>query len=86
MIAPKSPAPFSSNVRIRLIVDGRILSVAKLGPERLMLKTPENLPPCTGEVVLSVDQEESRWLVRLPDGISADSPFVRTEQLSKPAA
>ncbi len=60
----------------------RVLSVGEMGPERLTLKDPVNLPVCVGEVALFVDGQERRWPVRLPDGASESSPFVRAERVN----
>jgi hypothetical protein len=59
----------SADVRIHLRVNGSLLPVAHLGPEFLVLRTPIDSPPCGGEITLSIDGHESRWFVRLPNGI-----------------
>ncbi|MBC7821709.1 MAG: hypothetical protein IAG10_32895 [Planctomycetaceae bacterium] len=81
MIAPK-PGTFSSEVDLQMIVGNQTLSVSKIGPERLTLEQPTFLPPCEAEVVLTVDGQTSRWTVRLPDGASAESRQVKTEQVA----
>lgn len=83
MIAPKTVASHSASVDIQLFVDGQRLSVGKMGPDRIMLTSALNLPACEGELALSVDGNERRWPVRLPEGASESSPFVRVEQLAR---
>lgn len=81
MIAPK-PGMFSAEVDIQMIVGDQVLSVSKIGPERLTLESAVSLPPCEADVVLTVDGQSSRWTVRLPEGASAESRQVKTEQLA----
>ena len=81
MIAPK-PGVFSSDVDIQMIVGDEVLSVSKIGPELLTLKSAVSLPPCDAEVVLTVDGQISRWTVRLPEGASSESRQVKTVQLA----
>ena len=50
--------------------------MAQLGPGFLLLDAPNNHPPGLASIVLRVDQNEERWNVHLPDGISADSQRV----------
>ena len=73
---------FSSELDIQMIVSGHALSVSQIGPELLTLETAVALPPCEADVVLTVDGQSSRWTVRLPEGASANSRQVKTEQLA----
>jgi hypothetical protein len=61
----------SADVRMALLVNGLSLPIAELGDDFLMLKTPAEHPPSIATMVLQVDDNERRWQVRLPDGISA---------------
>ena len=61
---------------MRLIVDGASISVTHMGPDFLFIESPIDHPPTEASVVLQVDQNERRWNVRLPDGISARSKRV----------
>ena len=65
---------YSADVRIHLNVNGYVLRVGQLGPDFVILRDPPNHPPSKGEIVLSIDGEESRWIVHLPNGIIADQP------------
>lgn len=62
---------------MRLLVNGCSLEIAQMGPDFLLLQSPVNHPPSEVCVVLRVDQSESQWKVRLPEGISAASNRVR---------
>lgn len=72
----------SSEVRLHLLVGDRQFELASIGPERIRLRAPVELPPCEAEVVMQVDTQEHRWAIILPDGVSAGSREART----KPAA
>lgn len=58
---------------MQLLVNGSTLAVVQMGPNFVFLDKPINHPPAEASLVLRVDDNESRWPVRLPDGISADS-------------
>ena len=66
----------SADVRITLLLNGDSIPVAQLGPGFLLLDAPTDHPPGNASIVLRVDQSESRWAVRLPKGISANSKRV----------
>jgi hypothetical protein len=61
----------SADVRIHLHVHGQILSVAQLGPDFLILRTPADHPPADAQISMSIDGDERRWHVSLPAGIEA---------------
>jgi hypothetical protein len=69
----------SANVEIHLLLNGRSIPVAQLGPDFLLLDRPADHPPCEASIILRVDESEERWTVRLPNGISADSERVLIE-------
>ena len=60
---------YSAFVRLRLVLGDRTLELASIGPERIRLREPAELPPCDAQVVMNVDDFERRWPVYLPDGI-----------------
>ena len=62
---------YSADVRIHLNVNGYVLPVAQLGPDFLTLRSVTEHPPTKEEIVMSVDGNERRWNVFLPEGISA---------------
>ena len=61
----------STHVEMHLLLDGLSLPVAQLGPDFLFLKTPLDHPPGEGTLVVRADENERRWPVRLPEGLSA---------------
>jgi hypothetical protein len=61
----------SANVVMALLLNGQSLPIAQMGPDFLLLDSPIEHPPAIADVVLSVDGEEERWTVRLPEGIQA---------------
>jgi len=67
---------YSADVKMRLLLGGISIPVAQLGPDFLLLDAANNHPPGEGSLVLSVDQVERSWSVRLPNGITAGSKRV----------
>ena len=57
----------STEVRIALTVNGRVLPVAQLGPDFIELRTPIDHPPTAGQIELSIDGFRKHWAVELPD-------------------
>jgi len=47
-----------------------------MGRDFVRLESPIQYPPGEATILLRVDDSESRWKVRLPNGISADSERV----------
>jgi hypothetical protein len=74
---------YSSNVTARLLVAGKVYEVWKAGPDSIFLRTPVDLPPCDGEVVITVDGCEARHRVHLPGGASVAERRVVTVDLSR---
>ena len=66
----KSPG-HSADVRMELRFNGHVLPIAQMGPDFLIIINPIDHPPTEAEITLSIDGDESRWLVRLEDGLSA---------------
>jgi hypothetical protein len=61
---------------MRLLVHGDSIRIVQMGPDFLLVEAPSNHPPGVASVVLQVDESESRWDVRLPDGISTESERI----------
>lgn len=59
-----------------LRLGAKVLSIAQMGPEFLLLSDPVECPPCSGQIWLSIDGRERTWEVRLPKGITAASRRV----------
>jgi len=62
----------SADVRIRLSVNGLELPVAQLGPDFLILRKSTSYPPAQAEISMSVDGDEERWKIDLPEGITPE--------------
>ena len=62
---------------MRLLINGLSLPVAQMGPDFVLLDAPANHGPTAAILVLEVDQNERRWHVRLPDGMSAENHRVQ---------
>jgi hypothetical protein len=62
---------YSARVEIHLILNGESLNVGQLGPEHCMLREPREFPPSPAEIVLIVDDEETRLPVFLKNGGTA---------------
>lgn len=75
----------SADVRIGLAVNGHVFSVAKLGPDFVVLRNPIPHPPAEAELSLSIDGQEERWRVELIDGIVAGGGDTRFRSLAEHA-
>jgi hypothetical protein len=76
MIAEQSYGAHSAHVKMRLIVNGTCIRITHMGPDFLLVESPTEHPPCDASILLRVDDSESQWQVRLPEGISKDSKRV----------
>ena len=61
---------------MKLLVNGSSLPVAQMGPDFLLVTETIDHPPADASIILQVDENERRWDVRLPDGISLRSNRV----------
>ena len=66
-----SSLAYSANVKMQLNVNGLVLPIGQLGPGFLILRNAPDYPPVKAEIEMWIDDDESRWSVYLPDGISA---------------
>ncbi len=66
----------SSLVQIRLEVNGHVLRVAQVGEDSLILREPCQLPSSMGKIVITVDGQESEYLIFLHRGIAPESRVV----------
>ncbi len=67
----------SADVTIELRFNGFVIPVAQLGPDFLILDDPVDQPSGEAEIMLRVDDDEQRWPVFLPDGLSRDRRTIR---------
>jgi hypothetical protein len=70
-------ASHSADVQMHLSVNGHTLTIGHLGPDYVVVDAPIDYPPSDAEISLSVDGKESRWTVRLIDGLSASQARSR---------
>ena len=61
---------------MRLMVGGAVIRITHMGPDFLLIESPADVPPCEASIVLRVDDSQSEWKVRLPEGISGNSKRV----------
>ena len=76
MIAEQNYGAHSAQVEMRLIVNGTSIGITHMGRDFVFVELPAEYPPGEASILLRVDESESRWNVRLPDGISAGSKRV----------
>ncbi len=57
-------------------INGTSIRITHMGPDFVLVESPTDHPPGDGFLFLRVDDSESQWQVRLPDGISAGSKRV----------
>jgi hypothetical protein len=68
---------YSADVRMELRLQDRVLSIAQLGPDFLILEEPVEHPPAQAEILVSIDGRERRWMVYLPDGLTVGARETR---------
>jgi len=78
MSAKPNKLGYSADVRMQLNVNGFVLPIGQLGPDFIILRNPTDHPPTEAEIVMSIDGEERRWHVHLPEGISPERPRTKT--------
>jgi hypothetical protein len=64
----------SADVKMHLELRHATLSVAQLGPDFLILRTPVEQEPADAVLFFSIDGKERRRDIHLPEGISAARP------------
>ena len=67
---------YSSTIRGWLLVNGRRLALAQVGPEHCVVRRSVAISPIEAELVIEIDGDERRSRVFLHDGMSADSKHV----------
>jgi hypothetical protein len=66
--APTIQSGYSADVQLRLAVGRNVFPLASIGPSDMELREARELPPSDAEIILSVDGNETRWRVYLPNG------------------
>lgn len=72
----------SADIQLHLAVGQMLVPVAKLGPNRCVLRKPTVLPHGPAELVVRVDEREERWPVFLPRGAAATTSHVEISRAS----
>jgi len=58
----------SANVTAVLVLDGERIPLSKIGPHRIYLVEPRDLPRCRGIIRTTIDGEQHEWNVELTSG------------------
>lgn len=67
---------------MHLSINGHLLKIGQLGPEFVIIENPIDHPPGEAEILMSVDGADSRWRVRLTNGIAAGEPRAGISELA----
>ena len=81
MAPPDYKNGHSAEVSIRLLLNGRSLPIAQLGPDFLILEQALEHPPSHAAISLVIDGHEDRLPVWLPQGLSVDKVEVRLSKI-----
>jgi hypothetical protein len=77
MAAMASPgAGYSAEVKLTLIIDDLRIEIAAAGPRRFTARHPINLPPCSAQLEMVVDDQIELLPVILPSGMKSDRPTI----------
>ena len=88
MAAPtlKSQQGHSAQVRMELRLNGRVLPIAQMGPDFLVMKQAIDHPAAVGEISLRIDDSERNWPVHLVEGISTERRKTKIAPVPPPQA
>jgi hypothetical protein len=78
MIHSANNKPCSATVNLTLHAFGLDHELAKVGRNRIVLRSAIELPPCNAILSISIDGHTTQQSVRLPHGASVDSPIITT--------
>jgi hypothetical protein len=76
MIAQQTYGAHSAEVEMRLILNGKSVSIRHMGSYFVLIDPVEDHPPGEAIILVRIDQAERRWTVRPPNGISSKSNRV----------
>jgi hypothetical protein len=76
MKAEQNYGAHSALVKMQLVLQDISLRITHLGPDYALLESPPDYPPCEASISMRVDDSQTEWRVRLPDGISRSSKRV----------
>lgn len=66
---------------MHLVLNGTALPISHLGPDYLRLRESAKFPPCDAQIVLVIDGHESRWPIRLPEGLQPGQRRIVVEKV-----
>ena len=69
-------APFSARTTLTLSTGGREIAVSEIGPGFLSLCEPSELVPGPATVCGTVNGQEHRWSVVIPDGLDPNETEI----------
>ena len=75
----------SAIVKMQLRFNRTSIPIAKMGPDYIVVHSASDYPPCEATIEMRVDDIQSRWNVRLPNGISVGSKRVALGAPMSPA-
>jgi hypothetical protein len=76
----------SAHVELNLRVNGARLPLSHVGPDMVVFRQPQLLPPATeAELIVKIDNFETREAVVLYDGATLNSKRVNFRRQSAPA-
>jgi hypothetical protein len=76
MIVEQNQGAHSAQVKMRLIVSETVFRITHMGPDFVLVESPTDHPPGEASIFLKVDESESQWKVKLPEGVSKNSNRV----------
>ncbi len=74
IVSTPTPEVFSTEVRLTLRTTAGQFSLGQIAPDYIILHPLHQLPPGTGEIILSINGRERVWEVDLPEGSSPTKP------------
>ncbi|QDT14830.1 hypothetical protein [Alienimonas californiensis] len=69
-------APFSARTSLTLLCGDQEVAVSEIGPGFLSLQKPSDLPPGPATVRATVNGQEHRWAVVIPEGLDPTATEV----------
>lgn len=67
---------YSADVKLTLIVDDHRIEIAAAGPRQFTARNPINLPPCSAQLEMLVDDQIEFLPVILPSGMQSNRPTI----------
>jgi len=71
--SPIGNGTFSADVKLHLYVAGERIELGQLGPDFALLRDPQTIDIAEGEIETIIDEQVSRWPIRITSPITSDS-------------